>query len=357
MLNDLLNQCLSLGPFPELNQPDCPKAKQDKLKKLITVNIPQEIESIINDNNFIVKGRVGQGKWSHVPWVGIHNRNINSDAQRGVYITILFNVQGDGFYLSLQHGSEFFTSYKDLTSRVDKCRKTIETEDSSFKKQLLEKLIPESRTYVSNNNQIVQYKSGSRPYKYTLSNIVGKEYSIDWLPSSSDLKRDLLYMLKIYSDWITLSIPIDNEESYQSYENLLEFESVEIWKPGERQTPKQLMPGTYAPIRSQKAGSKALQNASYFCEFNNEHTTFFVSNAIQYMEKHHLIPMKYYLDYNIDIDHPFNIYSLCPNCRKIIQYSKKKEIYQMVEHMYNLRKDIFLDIYGATLEKVKRFYS
>jgi len=356
LLHDLLKECLSLGPFPELNQPDCPKATQDKLKKLITEYIPQEIQSIINDNYYFVKGRAKQGKWAHVPWIGIHNKNINSEAQRGVYIAILFNVLGDGFSFSLQHGSEFFTNYKSLTSRVNKCKKNIEAADHSFKKQFLKRLIPKSRTYIFNNYKAVRYNSGSRPYKYTLANIIGKEYTIDWLPSSSDLKRDLLYMLKIYSDWITLSVPIDDDESYQNYKNL-KIELVEIWEHEKKQAPKKLKPGTYAPIRSQKAGSKALQNANYLCEFNNKHKTFFASNNIQYMEKHHLIPMKYYLDYKIDVDEPYNIYSLCPNCRKMIQNSKKKERYQMVEHMYNLREDIFLDIYGATLEKVKRYYS
>ena len=120
LLKDLLKECLSLGPYPELNQLEYPKENQDKLKKLITEDIPLEIKSIINDNNFIVKGRVGQTNlnWAHVPWVGIHNRNFNSDAQRGVYIALLFNVLGDGLALSLVHGTEFFFSIQSIRNRV-----------------------------------------------------------------------------------------------------------------------------------------------------------------------------------------------------------------------------------------------
>ena len=53
MLKNLLKECLSLGPYPELNQPDCSKENQDKLKQLINHDIPNEIISIINDDNFI----------------------------------------------------------------------------------------------------------------------------------------------------------------------------------------------------------------------------------------------------------------------------------------------------------------
>ena len=208
-----------------------------------------------------------------------------------------------------------------------------------------------------NNNQIVQFNSGSRPYKYTLANIIGKEYSREWLPASKDLKRDLLYLHEIYSDWAALSVPIDDEEFYQSYNNLFEIDSEDIREPGNRQSPKVLMPGAYAPIRSLKAGSIALQNANYMCEYNNVHTTFFVLNGVQYMEKHHLIPIKHYLDYKIDIDHPYNIYCLCPNCHKRVQYSDKKDKSRIIGHLYNLRKDKFLNIYKSSLGKIKRYYS
>jgi 5-methylcytosine-specific restriction protein A len=103
-------------------------------------------------------------------------------------------------------------------------------------------------------------------------------------------------------------------------------------------------------------GTVALNNANFQCELDNDHETFKWKNAHGFVEKHHLIPMKHYLDYKLDIDHPYNIYCLCPNCRKMIQFGAKKEKRRIVDHLYSQRKDIFLSIYISSIEKMRRYY-
>ena len=351
MLHDLLKDCLSLGPFPELNQPDCPKTKQDKLKELITEDIPQEIQSIINDNNYFVKGRVIQGLWAHVPWIGIHKKNINSSATRGVYIAILFNVLGDGLSLSLVHGTEFFTSIKKLKNRIVDCQINLEVSDLSFKKDPLNKLIPKTGIYKCNNGDVVKYNSGSRPRKYSQSNIVGKSIG-EWI--TVDIVNDLLYLVKLYNYWTTINIPDDNEEFYQK--TLNEQIDLRMNEPGKRKEPKDLIPGSFAPIRSIDMGSIALTNANFQCELKNSHKTFETKYGSNFMGKHHLIPMRYYLDHNVNIDHHYNIYSLCPNCRSKIIFGNKTDRENTISYLYNLRKNIYSNVYGVSLKKVKRYY-
>lgn len=88
--------------------------------------------------------------------------------------------------------------------------------------------------------------------------------------------------------------------------------------------------GTYP--RNKNIAFNALQNAMFKCEVNHKHETFIAKKTGKsYVEAHHLIPMKFQDDYNVSIDVPENIISLCPNCHRAFhsaQNDLKKKILQ-----------------------------
>ena len=107
--------------------------------------------------------------------------------------------------------------------------------------------------------------------------------------------------------------------------------------------------GVQAYPRSRVAAMIALQNANHKCEIDSFHRTFERRvDALPYMESHHLIPMAAQGEYDVSIDVPENIVSLCSSCHNEIHYGKNAV--KLIEQLYNSRvhlleqNDIFVSL-------------
>lgn len=76
------------------------------------------------------------------------------------------------------------------------------------------------------------------------------------------------------------------------------------------------------------------------CEYNDSHQ-YFISNKTgrNYVEGHHLIPMKYqeFFDYSIDTE--ANVISLCVVCHKILHFGKIEKKIDILNILYEKRKE------------------
>jgi len=114
--------------------------------------------------------------------------------------------------------------------------------------------------------------------------------------------------------------------------------------------------------RSVSYAKSALYRANYQCEVDNNHITF-ISKVSQknYVEAHHLIPLKLQndseFDYNLDV--PANIVALCPNCHRKIHSGLSSEKNMMLDFLYQKHRDR-LDIVKLNqeglLEYLKEIY-
>lgn len=110
-------------------------------------------------------------------------------------------------------------------------------------------------------------------------------------------------------------------------------------------------------------GKIAIEKANYFCEISNEHITFKSKNTKEnFMEGHHLIPMKYQKEiwdnYMINIDCVENIVSLCPNCHRAIHYGDDKTRNEIIEFLYYERISLLNKIgLNISLEELKKMYN
>jgi 5-methylcytosine-specific restriction protein A len=100
----------------------------------------------------------------------------------------------------------------------------------------------------------------------------------------------------------------------------------------------------------------ALRYADFLCEIDGEHPSFIRrKNNHNYVEPHHLVPMKYSDDFDVSLDVPANIVSLCSNCHNEIHYGRDYE--QLVEKLYEKRKGLLQKAgINITLEQLKRMY-
>ena len=97
-----------------------------------------------------------------------------------------------------------------------------------------------------------------------------------------------------------------------------------------------------------------LKQNDYICEIEKltrkKHKTFATDKELQYMEGHHLIPMKAQRDFDKNIDRSDNICCLCPNCHRAIHYGTIKEKKSRLELLYcekikNLKEQgIYIDL-------------
>ncbi|NRT32619.1 5-methylcytosine-specific restriction endonuclease McrA [Clostridium beijerinckii] len=88
-------------------------------------------------------------------------------------------------------------------------------------------------------------------------------------------------------------------------------------------------------IRDSVVRELALQLANFQCEIDKEHTTFISKATLRnYVESHHLIPMKYYDDFEVSIDNEANIVALCPNCHRLLHHSRFEDKKILLEKLY-----------------------
>lgn len=102
-------------------------------------------------------------------------------------------------------------------------------------------------------------------------------------------------------------------------------------------------------LRDPRIAKKALEKASYLCEYDSSHTTFISSTTGRnYVEAHHLIPMRFQQHFNYSLDVPGNIVALCPNCHRAIHYSDLHHKEEMLKLLYR-KKANELQLYGIAI--------
>ena len=94
-----------------------------------------------------------------------------------------------------------------------------------------------------------------------------------------------------------------------------------------------------------RIGKAALKKCGYECEYGKlkgeTHTTFKGTKGHNYLEPHHLIPMKAQVDFpGKNLDREENIVGLCPNCHSAIHYGDEATRKAVLKVLYDARIDL-----------------
>ena len=69
--------------------------KEDNFKRpfgaLVRQSIPGLLKEHLDSDTYVVKGSVGAGRWTDVPWIAVFDKRITQSAQKGIYIVYLLN--------------------------------------------------------------------------------------------------------------------------------------------------------------------------------------------------------------------------------------------------------------------------
>lgn len=91
--------------------------------------------------------------------------------------------------------------------------------------------------------------------------------------------------------------------------------------------------------RNPSVALRALKAANHLCEGDPEHETFLSISGNPYMEAHHLIPISLQDRFDVSLDVPENITSLCPTDHRKIHYGVPEEKIALIERLWNLKKE------------------
>lgn len=92
-------------------------------------------------------------------------------------------------------------------------------------------------------------------------------------------------------------------------------------------------------VTDRRIRETVFKNSDYKCFFDKSHKTFFRINGTQFMEGHHIVPMRAQKDFkNVNIDRVENILCICPNCHRKIHLSLEDEKKQLLRKVYEAKK-------------------
>lgn len=111
--------------------------------KLVRRDITSLIDAQLQANIYKVKGSVGAGRWTDVPWIAVFDKRITTSAQRGVYIVYLLNKDTKELYLTLNQGAT------DVAQGGDGSGRLTFTKTMSRDYKLVESIIPFQAELVS----------------------------------------------------------------------------------------------------------------------------------------------------------------------------------------------------------------
>ncbi|NCB01504.1 MAG: hypothetical protein EOM67_04950 [Spirochaetia bacterium] len=155
---------------------------------------------------------------------------------------------------------------------------------------------------------------------------------------------------RMYSAGLNRFIEFATSIGFSSYENVLSL----IDTP--REIPRSMIASSsMLPRRDRIIINQVISNSHYRCEIEHTHSTF-ISKAThnQYMEGHHIIPLKVQDAVSTSLDVYANIISLCPVCHRFLHYGLKEEKKGVLENIYRQRGER-LHNSGIMLEKGEFF--
>ncbi|MED1666089.1 MrcB family domain-containing protein [Brevibacillus laterosporus] len=334
---DILNTYNSLR-----NTPYQPTARDEA--KLVVNTAPLKIRSDLNlnDEKYKVKGSVGAGRWTETPWISVFDKEITETAQKGFYIVYLFKKDMSGVYLSLNQG----TTYIDRKYSGQQPRE---------KMQLIAENIRLSLDYdqiefPTESIDLIANTPNSK--NYMAAHICGKYYDASSMPDNEQLILDLKNLLEVYNklkqqmlgksieEILDYFLQKDAIEDTQFQSDVLVAQPTNTPELPQPVPPQVTESGRQQWKRNSSIAKEALEKQNYLCEADPEHLTFISEVTNQnFVEAHHLIPMKLQRLFLYSLDVPGNITSLCPNCHRKIHHANKETRKKIIELLYHKKKE------------------
>src|SRR5699024_4838879 len=138
------------------------------------------------------------------------------------------------------------------------------------------------------------------------------------------------------------SVEEQHDEEVNNYlqRKIIKIDENKLVKEPTIKKSKQKFKNTLSYPRSELEMMKAKINSDWTCEISLSHNTFINEQLNKpFVEGHHLIPMFAQDQFKYTIDFADNIVTLCPNCHRKIHYGLQEDKHEMLQLLYEKRKD------------------
>ncbi|MEC8067150.1 MAG: HNH endonuclease [Pseudomonadota bacterium] len=91
--------------------------------------------------------------------------------------------------------------------------------------------------------------------------------------------------------------------------------------------------------RNPAIGKAVIESEGFLCCIDPAHKTFQNERGNQFMEAHHIIPISFQNEWDVNIDCRANVVSLCPNCHRQVHNGNGNAKRYILNKLFNLRVD------------------
>lgn len=297
--------------------------------KLLTKEIPELLYEILelDKSEYLIRGSVGTGQWSDVPWVCIMHRGVTETTRNGYYIAALFSSDMKSLFITVGLGwTQFLDRYGSKLGKVkvktfaNKLAQSLLSNPSEIKGIIdLKATTQTSQGYEYSNivsirldiestgfeNYLNSFKTMLTHYEF-LRNEFGSDIFYDSFDDSEDESinsEEFKSKVKKYSSSVNKSTA------------LKDLVSIAELEPPAR---KKVM--TTQIIRNKAFADFVKERADYTCEICGK-KPFKKQNGQPYAEADHIDMLG-----GIGKDHPDNMRCLCAQCHRVITYGSEAEI-------------------------------
>lgn len=188
--------------------------REENFKRPFGRMVRQDIAGIIGEhlpeNIYKVKGSVGAGRWTDVPWIAVFDKRITISAQRGVYIVYLLNKNTKELFLTLNQGATDVAKGGDGSGKL--AFTGIATASNG---KTAENLQSRANGIRSKIGQFVGLKSDpidTGAKAYDAGCIYYVKYTLDSLPEDEKLYSDLQRFIEAYQAYYDMVFTASNTE-------------------------------------------------------------------------------------------------------------------------------------------------
>ena len=168
---------------------------------LVRQDIANKLQEHVDGNVYKVKGSVGAGRWTDVPWVAVFDKRITKSAQKGVYIVYLLNKDTKELFLTLNQGATEVAHGGKLGEDGRLGFTGIASSSNDKTTSDLRKRAIDIRTALNNRNNLNYGEISTGSKAYDAGCIYFKKYTVEEIPDDDVLYRDLECFVDVYRQY------------------------------------------------------------------------------------------------------------------------------------------------------------
>ena len=169
--------------------------------EFVRKEIVEDIREIVDPEQYYVKGSVGAGRWTDVPWIAVFDKRITKSAQKGVYIVYLLNKTAKELYLTLNQGATDVSQSNNNPGKEKLTFTGIASANSAAANAALKERAYNIRQSLDKKYTFdyAEINTGSKAYDSGC--VFYKKYTVSDMPDEETLQKDLKKFLEIYQSY------------------------------------------------------------------------------------------------------------------------------------------------------------